>query len=303
MALPRTGKPAIGFLNSGSLQGMTSQLEAFQQGLKLGGYVDGQDVTIEYRWADSDYDRMAEYAADLAGRDLVLIAATGGTQTALAVRNASSKIPLLFIAGGPTGQNKIVPYLEGRNATGVNVEQIPTTARRIEFLNQVVPRHSKIISLVYDNMGGKLERENVLKSARQSEQQVQFVEAKNVDELRAVLGNSKQANTALLVHADPFFFTQRRLIAEQASTSEIPAIYPWREFVDAGGLMSYGPNLVKAYRQIGLYAALMLEGAAPDSLPILQATSFDLVINLNAAKALNIRIPPTLLARADQIIQ
>ncbi len=292
MALARqtTGKPVIGFLNSASSGGMTSQLQAFHKGLKHGGYVDGQNVTVEHRWAESDPSRLADFAADLAGRDLVLIAATGGAQTARAVRKATSKIPVLFVAGGPIGQNKIVPTLKGRNATGVNHGQTPTVVQRLQLLNQLDPKPAQIISLVHKNMGGKIETGILSKAARQSKQKVQVLEAKNVDELRAVFaGMSKQANSALLVHADPFFFTQRALIAELANRSGMPAMYPWREYVEAGGLMSYGPSLEKAYRQIGHYAAMILDGAKPASLPIL--------------KALKLVIPPTLLASADHIIE
>lgn len=298
-----TEKPVIGFINSASQRGMEAQVQAFQLGLKLGGYVDGQNVTVEYRWADSNSDQLASHAADLASQNLVLIAATGGAQTAQAVRKATSKTPLLFIAGGPVGQKRIVPKLKGRNATGVNLEQTPTVGHRMELLNELAPRPAQIISLVYSNMGGKLEADIVRKSGRQRKQQVQIFEAGSVDVLRTIAELSKSANSALLVHADPFFFTQRTLIADQATSSKVPAIYPWREYVDAGGLMSYGPNLNKAYRQIGLYAAMMLGGAKADDLPILRATGFELVINLKAANALNIKIPPALLARADDLIQ
>jgi putative tryptophan/tyrosine transport system substrate-binding protein len=303
MALATTGKPVIGFLNSASAEGMTAQLRAFHKGLKLGGYVDGENVRIEYRWAESDYGRLADFAADLAGRDLVLIAATGGVQTAQVVRKATSKIPVLFLAGGPIGQKTVVPTLKGRNATGVNLEQTPMVVQRMELLNQLDPRPAQISLLVYPNKGGKIEAEILRKAARQGKQRVQIIEAKNVNELRAVVRTSKSANEGLLIQADPFLFTQRALIAELANRSGMPAMYPWQEYVQAGGLMSYGPSLEKAYRQIGQYAAMVLDGANPGSLPILRASSFELAINLSTAKALKLVIPPTLLARADHIIE
>jgi putative tryptophan/tyrosine transport system substrate-binding protein len=195
----------IGFLNSASSEGLTSQLQAFHKGLKLGGYVDGQNVTIEYRWAESDDSRLAHFAADLASRDLVLIAATGGAQTAKAVRKATFKIPVLFVAGGPIGQKAIVPTLKGRNATGVNLEQTPMVVQRLQLLNELNPRPAQITSLVYKNLGGKIEAEILSKAARQSKQKLQVLEAKNVDELRAFGAMFKHANNGLLVQADPFF--------------------------------------------------------------------------------------------------
>jgi putative ABC transport system substrate-binding protein len=302
MALSRTEKPVIGFINSASQRGMEAQVQAFQLGLSLGGYVDGQNVAVEYRWGDSNNDQLADHAADLASRNLVLIAATGGAQTAHAVRKATKKTPLLFIAGGPVGQKRIVPKLKGRNATGVNLQQTPSAAHRMRLLNQLVPKPARIISLVHSNRGGKLEADIVRKSGK-GKQEVRIFEAASVDVLRTIAELSKQPNSALIVHADPFFFTQCTLIAEQANISRVPAIYPWREYVEAGGLMSYGPNLKKKYRQIGLYAAMMLAGAKAHHLPILRPTRFELVINLKTANALNIKIPPKLLARADDLIQ
>jgi putative tryptophan/tyrosine transport system substrate-binding protein len=302
MALATTVKPVIGFFNSASAKGMAAQLQAFHDGLKLGDYVDGQNVTIEYRWADGDKTRLTNFAADLAGQDLVLIAATGGGQTAGALRKAKSKIPVLFVTGGL--QSKLVPTLKGHNASGVNLGTTPMVLQRMQLLNQLDPKPAQIVSLVDDNIGGKMEERIVRKAARENRQKMQILKARNVDELRAVFAEvSKETNTALLVHADPLFFTQRTLIAELAKKARLPAIYAFREYVDAGGLMSYGPSLEKAYRQIGQYAAMILDGAKPASLPILRASSFELVINLRTAKALNLVIPPTLLAHADHIIE
>jgi putative tryptophan/tyrosine transport system substrate-binding protein len=175
--------------------------------------------------------------------------------------------------------------------------------QRMQFLNQLDPRPTQIISLVNPcTMGGKIEAKIIRKAARPNKQEVQVLEAKNVTELSAVAQISKHGSSGLLVHADPFFFTQRALIVELANAAGVPAMYPWREYVESGGLMSYGPNLAKAYRQVGQYAAMILNGAKPSSLPILQPSSFELAVNLGTGKVLNLIIPPILLARADHII-
>jgi putative tryptophan/tyrosine transport system substrate-binding protein len=303
----QSAMPVIGFLNIASPRAFAGFVAAFHRGLNAGGYVEGRNVTIEYRWAEGDYDRLLEQAADLVKRQLALIVATGGTTPALVAKNATGTIPILFISGAnPVDQGLVTSF--GRpdgNATGVSVYTSELVGKRLQLLRELLPRAAMIA--VLGNPTGvvhNLEAKDLQQAADAVGLQLLILEvtAESGFEAAFALGDQQRAD-GLFVSADAFFTSQRNRIIELAARHRLPAAYPWREYAFAGGLMSYGSSITDAYRLIGEYAGRILKGAKPADLPVIQPTKFDLVINLKTAKALGLTVPDKLLALADEVIE
>ena len=300
--------PVIGVLNTGS-PGPSSApfMAAFRQGLSEAGYVEGQNLAIEYRWAEGNYDRLPALAADLVGRKVDLIMASS-PPSALAAKSATSTIPIVFRHGGdPVGDGLVASLARpGGNLTGVSqLGDEGLTAKRLELLSELVPRAGVIALLVNPN-NATAERviRDVQEAARPKGLQLHVLKASSESEIDTAFASLVQLHAgALVVGADPFLSSQRERLVALASRHAVPAIYAWREFADAGGLISYGPSLTSAFRLVGAYAGKVLKGAKPADLPVQQPTTFELVINLKAAKALGLKVPPTLVARADEVIE
>jgi putative tryptophan/tyrosine transport system substrate-binding protein len=305
LAAPRAARaqqppvPVIGFLSSGSPGPFAQMLAAFHQGLRDGGYVEGQNVAIEYRWAEGHYDRLSTLAADLVRRRVAVIAATGGTPSARAAKAATTTIPILFVAADPVHDGLVASLNRpGGNATGVSVFSAELAPKRLQLLRELVPKAGKIVVLTNP---ASMDDAEAIKHAGLPLLTI-TVEAES-DFEPAFVQAAQQGVEALLVTADPFFNSRRARIVALAARHSLPAAYPWREYVEAGGLMSYGTSLTGTYRQVGQYASRVLKGDKPAELPVMQPIKFELVINLITAKALGLTVPETLLATADEVIQ
>jgi len=295
--------PVIGFLSSGQPQVFAHMIDAFRQGLNETGYVAGQNVTFEHRAAGSEYDRFRAMADDLVRRQVALIFATGGTAAALAARTATSTIPIVFYMGGDPVQQGLVASLSrpGGNLTGFGWLGFALAAKRLELLRELLPNGATIGMLMNPaNPDSDFEMRDVQDAARILGRQIHILTASS-DGVFATL--VKQQVAALIVASDAYFSGRRGRIVALAARHGVATIYERREFPDAGGLISYGHHRSDAYRQLGIYAGRILKGTKPAELPVLQPTKFELVINLNAAKALGIEISPKLLALADEVIE
>lgn len=281
--------------------------EAFRRGLADSGYIDGKDVTIEYRWAEGQPDRLPAQATELVQRRVALIVATGGNLPALAAKAATSTIPIIFTGGGDPVKLGLVASLSrpGGNATGLANIGISLEPKRFELLRDLVPRGMSIAYLVNPrNPGAMAAVKEVQAAASTTRRRVHVVNASSEQEFEAAFAAIKERRAdALLVGTDAFFMNRRERIVAFAARYGIPAIYPFREFAVAGGLMSYGADLPDQYRHVGVYAGRILKGAKPADLPVLQATKFELVINLKTAKSLGLTVPSLLAARADKLIE
>jgi putative tryptophan/tyrosine transport system substrate-binding protein len=298
--------PVIGFLNSLSPNNLAQlTLENFLQGLKEAGFEDGQNVTIEYRWAEGHYDRLPALAADLVHRQVAVIAATGGEPSPQVVKAATRTIPIVFMANGDPVAAGLVASLNqpGGNATGVTIFGMMAVGKRLELLRQLMTRAGIIAYLTNPNNPNR-EIDNVQTAGRSLGQQILVLNASNHRELDAAFATiAQQQVVALLVASDPLFFDRREQLVALAARQAIPAIYYLRAFSQAGGLLSYGNSLTDMYRQVGIYTGRVLKGEKPADLPVMQATKFELVINLKTARKLGLEIPPTLLAIADEVIE
>jgi putative ABC transport system substrate-binding protein len=299
--------PVIGFLSSVSPGPMTGFVSAFREGLSESGYVEGQSVAIEYRWAEGHYDRLPELAAELLGRKLDLIVTTGGTVSARAAKNATLTIPIVSVFGGDPVADGLVASLArpGGNLTGLSILVRELMPKRLELLSELVPQ-AGVIALLVNPSNSNAERivREVQEAARTMGRELIIVKAGTESEIDTSFATLVQPHAgALVVAADPFFNSRREQLVALASRHAVPAIYEWREFAAAGGLISYGTSLTAVYRQVGIYAGKILNGAKPADLPVQQPTTFELVINLNTAKALGLTVPPSILARADEVIE
>jgi putative tryptophan/tyrosine transport system substrate-binding protein len=297
----------VGFLGAPSPAPYARYVAAIHQGLKEAGYVEGQNVTFEYRWAEGHYDHLPALAADLVSRHVAVIVPIGGVPPTVAAKAATSTIPIAFNMTADPVKLGLVASLNrpGGNLTGVAMLGVELEAKRLELLRELVPTSTLIAFLVNpSNEQAETQLRDVQKAARGIGLRLLILHASTERELETVFATLVQERAdALLVGADTFFTSQPILFVVLTARHAIPAIYPWRSHVEAGGLMSYGASLVDAYRQTGVYAGRILRGEKPADLPILQPTKFELVVNLKIAKAIGLSIPATLLARADEVIE
>jgi putative ABC transport system substrate-binding protein len=299
--------PVIGFLNPASPQPWKDYIAGFRAGLKEAGYLDGQNVTIEFRWAEGHYDRLPEMAADLVRRKVAVLVATGGAPSVVAAKGATSTIPIVFTSGVDPIHAGFVTSLShpGGNITGVNSFVAATESKRLGLLRALVPGVQLIAVLLNPNRPDHSEHlSGVQEAASAVGQQIDILLASDESAIDAAFASAVRLHAgAMLVGSDPFFNSQRNKIIALAAQHAIPAIYEQREHALAGGLMSYGTDLSEGYRQAGIYAGRILKGEKPGDLPVVQATKFEFVINLKTAKALGIEVPPNLSAEADEIIE
>jgi putative ABC transport system substrate-binding protein len=296
--------PVIGFLSGRSSAEAAYAVAAFHRGLKALGYVEGDNVAIEYRWADGEYERLPALAADLVRRRVAVITATGGHVSGLAAKAATSTVPIVFNAGEDPVALGLVTSINrpGGNATGVYVFLLEMDAKRLELLRELVPNPALIV--VLRNPRLKAASKEIAEAARAVGQRIELIEAGDDGEIHSAFKRIAQLQPqAMMTSADPFFNARREQLVTLANHYAIPAIYELREFAAVGGLMSYGTSLTEAYQQIGIYTGRILKGEKPAELPVVQSSKFELVINLKTAKALRLEIPPTLLARADEVIE
>jgi putative ABC transport system substrate-binding protein len=299
--------PVIGFLSSVSPGPLAAFVSAFRQGLSEAGYVEGQNLAIEYRWAEGRYDRLPGLAAELVGRNVGVIVTTGGTVSARAAKSATSTIPIVSVFGGdPVADGLVASFARpGGNLTGLSILVRELMPKRLELLTEMVPQ-AGVIALLVNPSNPNAERiiREVREAARTKGVQLHVLKAGTEGEIDAAFASLVELHAgALVVAADPFFNSRREQLVALAARHAVPAIYEWREFATAGGLISYGTSLSAVYRQVGIYTGRILKGAKPADLPVQQPTTFELVVNLNTAKALGLTVPPSILARADEVIE
>jgi len=297
--------PVVGYLNGTSPAASAELLAAFRKGLSETGYDEGQNVAIEYRWAEFHYDRLPALAADLVGRKVDLIAACGGAGEALAAQSATSTIPTVFTVGADPVETGLVASLArpGGNLTGIAILNVELAKKRVEMISELVPQ-ARVIGYLRNPNNSAIEPN--IASAREAAGvkglRLEILTAGTESEIDAVFATLVQHVDALVV-GDPLFNSRREQIVALAERYRVPAIYIWREYVAAGGLISYGANFAAANHQVGIYAGKILNGAKPADLPVQQPTTFELVVNLKTAKALGLTVPPWILARADEVIE
>jgi putative ABC transport system substrate-binding protein len=297
--------PVIGYLHYGSPGPFAPFVAAFRHGLAESGYDEGQNVAIEYRWAEGRYDLLPALATDLVGHKVGVIAAFG-PPSARAAKRATSTIPIAFGSGDPVGEGLVASLAHpGGNLTGVSLLTVELMAKRLELLSELVPQTAMIALLVNPNSpNAEPMTRDVQEAAGARGLRVPVLKAGTESEIDAAFANLVQLQAGgLVVGTDPFFNTRREQFVVLAARYAVPAIYEWREFAGAGGLVSYGSSLTAVYRQIGIYTGKILRGAKPADLPVEQPTRFELVVNLSTAKALGLTVPPSILARADEVIE
>ena len=299
--------PVIGFLGAPSAAPYARYVAAVHQGLKEVGYVEHQNVAMEYRWADSQYDRLPALAADLVSRRVAVIVPIGGAPATLAAKAATSTIPIVFNLGADPIELGLVTNLNrpGGNITGIAMMIVEIETKRLELLHELAPASTSLAILLNpSNAQAQTQERDAQRAARVIGRQVLVLKAGTEHEIEmAFAALVRERAGGLLVGGDPFFTSQVTLFVVLTARHAIPTIYPWRSHVDAGGLMSYGTSVLDAYRQTGVYTGRVLKGEKPGDLPIAQPTKFELIINLKTARAVGIAIPPTLLARADEVIE
>jgi putative tryptophan/tyrosine transport system substrate-binding protein len=298
--------PVIGFLNAASPDTSADRMHAFRQGLKDNGYVEGENVTIIYRWAEGEFDRLPALATELLHRQVVVIAAFGDS-AAVAAKAAATAIPIVFNVGDDPVRLGLVASLAqpGGNVTGINIFAVELAAKRLELLREMVPAATRVAVLVNPNaVTSESTVRDTAMGARAMGLQVQVLNANTSREIDAAFATlARERSDALFVDPNPFFVSRRVQLVNLASRLAVPAIYFDRAFAEIGGLMSYGASLTDAYRQVGVYTARILKGTKPADLPVLQSSKFELVINHQTARMLGLTVPPTLIATADEVIE
>jgi putative ABC transport system substrate-binding protein len=296
--------PVVGWLSAGS-PSLSAGVATFREGLSETGYVEGQNLAIEYRWAEGRYEQLPALAADLVGRKVDVIAALS-TPAALAAKHATSTIPIVFSVADAVASGLVAGLARpGGNLTGVSILLVELLPKRLELLTELVPQTRVIALLVNPNTPNAepMIRE-VQEAARAKGVRLHILKAVAPEELETAFASLVQLQAGgLVVGTDPFFSSRRAQLVALAASHTVPAIYEYREFVDTGGLISYGPSITGATRKVGIYAGKILKGANPADLPVEQPTTLELVVNLNTAKALGLTVPPSILARADEVIE
>ena len=301
-----TPVPLVGVLGSTSLRTVEKLMTAFREGLSETGYVEGKSIAFDYHWADGQYDRLPALAGELLRRDVAAIFATSSAST-LAAKAATTTVPIVFTMGGDAMSRGIVASISRPtgNITGVNFFASTLGAKQIELLHELLPKARTVAVLLNPkNSGSDIQITNAEQAARAFGQKLEVLTASTAAEIEAAFNAlSRQRSDALLVGGDAFLTDQQDQIVAPAGRYRIPTIYPLRDFVSAGGLISYGTSQMDAYRQAGIYVGRVLNGDKPANLPIMQAAKVELVINIKTAEALGLTVPPTLLARADEVIE
>jgi len=299
--------PVIGVLSPRSPAVDVPLIAVIRQGLNDTGFFEGRNVTLDYRWADGQYDRLTALAADLVRRQVAVIVAPGGEISALAAKKATATIPIVYLGGSDPVRSGLVPSLNrpGGNITGVTSFIFDLEPKRLGLLRELRPNATTIAVLVNPgSLNAEIQVNDIQTAARSVGQQIDILNAGTIRDIDAAFARLAQMRAdAHLVAGDPIFFNRARQLVVLATRHAIPALYSRREFVSVGGLMSYGATADELYRTAGVYAGRILKGEKPGDLPIQQATKFELVINLSTARALGLEIPPTLLARADEVIE
>jgi putative ABC transport system substrate-binding protein len=301
-------KPVVGLLGATTAQGYAAQLAAFRQGLSEAGFAEGRDVTIEYRWADDQYDRLPGLAADLVSRNVAVIATIGGTTAALAAKAATTTIPVVFHGGFDPVKTGLVASLNrpGGNLTGIATLSADTGQKRLQLIHEVVPATTTLGILLNPANGAVNETQSndFQTGARALGLQLHVLDASTEREIEDAFANLKQMRVgALAIGTDGFFVSRSEQLAALANRYAMPAIFQYREFAAAGGLMSYGGSVPDSYRLSGVYTGRILKGEKPADLPIQQATKVELIVNLKTAKTLGLTVPMSLLTRADELIE
>jgi putative tryptophan/tyrosine transport system substrate-binding protein len=304
----QTAVPVVGFVHAGSADTSADRVRAFRKGLIETGYVEGQNVTVEYHWLDGQFDRLPALMADLVRRRVAVIATPVNTAGSIAAKAATATIPIVFGSGEDPVKIGLVASLSrpGGNATGVNFFNQEVDTKRLALLHELVPNAVRVAVLL--NPAGALNAETTLRGVQEAARvfglQIRVLKASTNREIDAAFATlERDRPDAIFVGGDGFFFSRREQLANLAEHTMIPACYGSRDFVAAGGLMSYGTDLVDSFRQVGVYTGNILKGAKPADLPVVQPVKFEFVINRQTARALGIDVPPNLLALADEVIE
>jgi putative tryptophan/tyrosine transport system substrate-binding protein len=303
----QAGMPVVGFLDPRSLETTADRLRAFRQGLKDAGYVEGENVAVEYRWGEGQFDRLPALAAELVRRPVAVIVAGGSAHSAFAGKAATTTIPIVFAVGEDPVKLGLVASLArpGANLTGVNFFNSEVTAKRLEMLRELVPAAARVAVLVNpDDTNMETTLRDVQSAARSMGLQIEVHKASTSREIDAVFATFEHERPdALIAEGSALFFGRRVQLVHLATLHKIATTYASRDFAVIGGLMSYGSNITDAYRQVGIYAGRILKGAKPTDLPVMQPNKFELVVNHQTARMLGLTVPPTLLASADEVIE
>jgi putative ABC transport system substrate-binding protein len=303
----QSAMPLIGFLNTQSAGPFSHLVAGFQQGLREAGFLEGQNIQIEYRWAEGRSEQLPALANDLVRRGIAVLVATGGEPAALAAKGSTQTIPIVFLIGGDPVKMGLVASMNrpGGNVTGLTLLSTEIERKRLALLQELLPKASLIAVLINPDFPATEDRRrDVMEAASRVGLKTTVVSASSESQFEpAFITAVEQRADALMVFADPFFNSRRDQLAALAARYKIPAIYEFREYALAGGLMSYGANIVELYREVAHYAGRILRGAKPSDLPIMQPTKFDFVINQKVARGLALEIPDKLLALADDVIE